>query len=135
MKKVLTIPLMILLALSLSQCSKQEGADTPIIPEMKEFMAAFGSKANVEKVVKKYEEEGVVPIQLTRCLLEKPEIAKKVTRDGIHYYTVEAKVTDCDCMAKVEGSVRVFTLGWKDGKIVSFTWEGIKDGNEAKHFG
>lgn len=133
MKKLATAAITVLLALGLTTCGSN-GGDS-ISPEMQEFLDAFGSKEKLARVVDKYGKEGVVPIQISKCLLEHPEIKESMKKDGIQYYRVAARVTNCDCEAKAVGTVRIFTLGWKDGKIVSFEWQGTESEDEYKHFG
>lgn len=128
MKRWMLTAVTVVVALSLFNCSGHKG-DVDVIPEMKEFMDAIGSKPKLEAVIDTYGTEGVVPAAMEACDLEKPVITKAVTENGILYYTAEATVADCDRSENAVGTVRVFTMGWKDGKIVSFEWQGPKSGN------
>lgn len=111
------------LLLFLSACG------TSVLPEMKEFMGAFGSKEKVEAVVDKYAATPeIVPEALQTCNLGKPKITKTEKKDGMVLYTAEAEVQECDKSETAVGTVRVFDIAWKDGKIVSFQWQGPKSG-------
>lgn len=111
------------LLLFLSACG------TSVLPEMKEFMGAFGSKEKVAAVVEKYAASPeIVPEALQTCDLGKPKITKTEKKDGMVLYTAEAKVVSCDKSETAVGTIRVFDMGWKDGKIVFFEWKGPKSG-------
>lgn len=100
-----------------------------VTPEMKEFMAAFGSKEKVQEVVKKYASSAeIVPEALQTCNLGKPNITKTEKRDGRIIYTAEAKVETCEKSETAVGTIRIFDIGWENGKIVSFEWHGPKGG-------
>ncbi len=119
--------LKILLAFSLFYCFIGCKA-VSVSPEMKEFTAAIGDKAKLETAISKYAEEGVFPKEIKLCDLEKPVITKQETKDGETVYTVEARVAKCERSESAEGTIRIFMLGWKDKKIVSFKWGGPKSG-------
>ena len=111
------------LLLFLSACG------TSVLPEMKEFMGAFGAKEKVAAVVEKYAAAPeIVPEAIQTCNLGKPKITKTEKKDGMVLYTVEAEVQECDESETAVGTVRVFDIAWKDGKIVSFQWQGPKSG-------
>lgn len=111
------------LVLFLSACG------TSVLPEMKEFMGAFGSKEKVTAVVEKYAATPeIVPEALQTCDLGEPKITGTEKKDGVVVYTAEAKVESCDKSENAVGTVRVFDISWKDGKIVSFEWKGPKSG-------
>ncbi len=100
-----------------------------LIPEMKEVVDSFTDKTKLAEVLKKYDEPGVVPQELTVCDMAKPVVAKAEEKDGITYYTVESRVEKCDQHSETAvGTVRIFAMGWKGGKIVKFAWGGPKGG-------
>lgn len=102
---------------------------TGVIPEMKEFIAAFGSKEKVQEVVKKYSASAeIVPEALQTCNLGKPNITKTEKKDGRVIYTAEARVESCEKSDTAVGTIRIFEIGWENGKIVSFEWHGPKGG-------
>jgi len=106
------------------------GCGTPgTIPEMKEFMAAFGSKDKIQEVVKKYSGSAeIVPEALQTCNLGKPNITKSEKKNGRILYTVESRVEKCEKSDTAVGTIRIFEIGWENGKIVSFEWHGPKGG-------
>lgn len=111
------------LLLFLSACG------TSVLPEMQDFMSAFGSKEKVAAAVEKYAgSPEIVPDALKTCELGKPKITSTVEKDGMTLYTAEAKVESCDMSENAVGTIRVFDIAWKDGKIVSFEWKGPKSG-------
>jgi hypothetical protein len=58
--------------------------------------------------------------------LEWPTISRK---QFFEYYTVESRVEKCEeHSAAAVGTVRIFAMGWKGGKIVKFAWGGPKGG-------
>ena len=100
-----------------------------VIPEMKEFMGAFGSEEKMDAVVKKYSAKPeIVPEALQTCNLAKPNITKTEKKDGMTLYTAEAVVEKCEKSETAVGTIRVFKIGWEKGKIVSFEWLGPKSG-------
>lgn len=100
-----------------------------VTPEMKEFMAAFGSKEKVQEVVKKYASTPeIVPEAIQTCNLGKPNITKTEKKEGRVLYTAEAKVESCENSVTAVGTIRIFEIGWQNGKIVSFEWHGPKGG-------
>lgn len=102
---------------------------TSVLPEMKEFTDAFGSKEKVAAVVDKYAATPeIVPEALQTCELGTPKITSTEQKDGMVLYTAEATVESCDASETAIGTVRVFDIAWKDGKIVSFEWKGPKSG-------
>ncbi len=124
MKKGFTLAMMVLLSATLMQCGRGE-----VIPEMKEFVNSFGSQEKLTAVIEKYGTPKVVPEAMQACDLEKPIITKTEKKDGTFFYTAEATVAKCERSENAVGTTRVFTMGWKDGKIVSFEWKGPKSGN------
>ncbi len=105
-------------------CSSGPG----IIPEMKEVVDNFTDRAKRETVLNKYGSAGVVPPELTLCEMAKPVISKTEVKEGITYYTLESRVEKCERSPAAVGTVRIFAMGWKDGKIAKFVWGGPKGG-------
>ena len=99
-----------------------------VIPEMKKFTQAFENQEKLTMAVEKYSEPGVTPDALTLCNLAEPLITKIEKKESIIYYTCEAKVEKCSQSPKAVGTVRIFTMGWENGKIISFEWGGPKSG-------
>ena len=99
-----------------------------IIPEMKEFIKAFGDQEKLTIAIEKYSEPGVTPDALTMCNLAKPLVTKAEKNANILYYTCEAKVENCPQSPNAAGTIRIFTVGWENKKIVSFQWGGPKSG-------
>ena len=109
--------------LFLTDCS------TSATPEMKEFMAAFGSSEKMTACLDKYAaNKEVVPKALATCNLGKPNITETQKKDGMIVYTVESVVEKCERSETAVGTVRVFDISWKNGKIVKFAWKGPKSG-------
>lgn len=99
-----------------------------VIPEMKEVIDNFTDRAKLTAVIQKYGEPGVVPPELTVCDMAKPVVAKSEVKDGVTYYTLESRVDKCQDSPAAVGTVRIFAMGWKGGKIVKFVWGGPKGG-------
>ncbi len=99
-----------------------------LIPEMKAVIDSFADRTKRAAVFQQYGEAGVVPPELSICDMAKPVVAKTEERDGIAYYTLESRVDKCENSPAAAGTVRIFTMGWKNGKIVKFAWEGPKGG-------
>jgi hypothetical protein len=100
-----------------------------LIPEMKEVVDNFTDRAKLAAVLQKYGEPGVVPPELTFCDMAKPVVSKTEEKDGVTYYTLESRVEKCDQHSETAvGTVRIFAMGWKGGKIVKFAWGGPKSG-------
>lgn len=99
-----------------------------VAPEMKEVIDNFTDRAKLAEVVKKYGEPGVVPSELTVCDMAKPVVSKSEEKDGITFYTLESRVDKCQESPAAVGTVRIFAMGWKGGKIVKFAWGGPKGG-------
>jgi hypothetical protein len=99
-----------------------------VIPEMKEVIDNFTDRAKLAEVLKKYGEPGVVPPELTVCDMAKPVVSKSEEKDGITFYTLESRVEKCSESPAAVGTVRIFAMGWKGGKIVKFAWGGPKSG-------
>ncbi|MEN6321129.1 MAG: hypothetical protein ABFD82_20610 [Syntrophaceae bacterium] len=99
-----------------------------VSPEMKEVINHFSNRAQLEAILQKYGEPGVVPKELTVCDMAKPVISKSEEKEGITYYTLESRVEKCEQSPAAVGTVRIFQMGWKNGKIVKFTWGGPKGG-------
>jgi len=100
-----------------------------LIPEMKEVVDNFADRAKLAAVLQKYGEPGVVPPELTICEMAKPVVSKTEEKDGVTYYTLESRVEKCDQHSETAvGTVRIFAMGWKGGKIVKFAWGGPKGG-------
>lgn len=98
------------------------------IPQMQEVMDAFADRAKRAAVLEKYTEPGVVPAELSKCEMAKPVLKKTEEKDGLTVYTVESRVEHCQDSPAAKGTVRIFSLGWKDGRIKSFAWGGPKSG-------
>lgn len=106
------------------------GCGGPDVPEMKEFMNALGSPDQVAAIVEKYAANPeIVPEALSTCNLGRPNITNTETHGDEVVFTVEAVVEKCDQSETAVGTIRVFNMGWKSGKIVSFEWQGPKSGN------
>ena len=99
-----------------------------VIPEMKEVIDNFTVRAKLAEVLKKYGEPGVVPPELTVCDMAKPVVSKSEEKDEITFYTLESRVEKCPESPAAVGTVRIFAMGWKAGKIVKFAWGGPKGG-------
>jgi hypothetical protein len=99
-----------------------------VIPEMKDVINNFTDRAKRETVLAKYGSPGVVPQELTICDMSKPVITKTEEKEGITYYTLESQVEKCEHSPAAVGTVRIFAIGWKSGKIVKFIWGGPKSG-------
>ena len=99
-----------------------------ILPGMQELIDNFMDKAHREATLDKYGAHGAVPEELSACDMTKPIISKSEEKEGVSYYTLESRVEKCEHSPTAVGTTRIFTLGWKDGKIVKFEWEGPKSG-------
>ncbi len=119
LKKVLV--LIPLLAFMVS-CGKS------VTPEMKAFINAFEDSAKLTAFVQKHAEPEVMPKEIKLCDLEKPVVTDTKEKDGRVYYTLEAKVKKCERSETAVGTTRIFSIGWKDGRIVDFKWKGPKSG-------
>jgi hypothetical protein len=104
-------------------CSSSE-----VIPEMKDVIDNFTDRAKREAVLTKYGSPGVVPQELTICEMSKPVISKTEVKDGVTFYTLESRVEKCEHSPAAVGTVRIFAVGWKGGKIAKFVWGGPKGG-------
>ncbi len=121
MKKIILISTVILY---FTACGSQG-----VIPEMKEFIGAFGSKDKMTEVIKKYSsKEEIVPEAIQTCNLGKPNITKTEKKGDVIVYTAEAVVEKCENSETAVGTIRIFDIGWENGKIVSFEWHGPKSG-------
>ncbi len=99
-----------------------------VIPEMKEVIDNFTDRTKLAEVLKKYGEPGVVPQELTVCDMAKPVVSKSEEKEGVTFYTLESRVDKCQESPAAVGTVRIFAMGWKGGKIVKFVWGGPKGG-------
>ncbi|HOI95362.1 MAG TPA: hypothetical protein PK250_11715 [Syntrophobacter fumaroxidans] len=99
-----------------------------LVPEMKELLDAFSNRVQRAAILEKYGEQGVVPRELTMCDMARPVVTASEQRDGIAYYTLESRVEKCEHSEAAAGTVRIFVLGWKNGRIVGFAWGGPKGG-------
>lgn len=105
------------------------GCGTSDVPEMKDFMGAISSKDKLAAAIDKYAAtKGTVPEVLTHCELGQEKIINTEERNNTVFYTVEATVEKCAKSENAVGTIRVFEIGWKDGKIVNFKWHGPKSG-------
>ncbi len=99
-----------------------------VIPEMKEVIDSFTDRPKLADMLKKYGQPGVVPPELTVCDMAKPVVSKSEEKDGITFYTLESRVEKCQESPAAVGTIRIFAMGWKGGKIVKFAWGGPKGG-------
>jgi len=99
-----------------------------VSPEMKEVIDQFSNRTQRDMVLQKYAVPGVVPKELTLCDMTKPIVTKSEEKEGITYYTLESTVEKCEHSPAATGTVRIFQMGWKGGKIVKFSWGGPKGG-------
>lgn len=100
-----------------------------VIPEMKDVIDNFTDRAMRETVLNKHGAQGVVPRELTICDMSKPVLSKTEEKEGVTYYTLESRVEKCDQHSEAAvGTVRIFAIGWKGGKIAKFIWGGPKGG-------
>jgi hypothetical protein len=99
-----------------------------VSPEMKEVIDNFTDRAKREAVLNKYGSPGVIPQELTLCDMAKPVISKTEEKEGVIYYTLESRVEKCEHSPAAVGTVRIFAVGWKNGKIAKFVWGGPKGG-------
>jgi hypothetical protein len=100
-----------------------------VSPEMKDVIDNFTDRAKRETVLNKYGAQGVVPQELTICDMSKPVLSKAEEKEGVTYYTLESRVEKCDQHSEAAvGTVRIFAMGWKNGKIAKFVWGGPKGG-------
>jgi hypothetical protein len=99
-----------------------------VIPEMKEVIDNFQDRTKLAAMLQKYGEPGVVPRELTLCDMAKPVVSKAEEKEGVTYYTLESRVDKCQDSPAATGTVRIFAMGWKNGKIVKFAWGGPKGG-------
>jgi hypothetical protein len=99
-----------------------------VVPEMTDLIDNFVDKAHREAVLDKYGAHGAVPEELSACDMSKPIITKSEVKDGVSLYTLESRVEKCEHSPTAVGTTRIFTIGWKDGKIASFEWGGPKSG-------
>ncbi len=97
-------------------------------PEMNEVLNNFTNRVQRETVLNKYAAPGVVPQELNLCEMAKPVVTKMEEKNGITYYTLESRVEKCESSPAAVGTVRIFVIGWKNGKIANFVWGGPKGG-------
>jgi hypothetical protein len=116
----------ILLAMLLPALTGFFGAK--VIPEMKEVIDSFTNRSRLADALNKYGEPGVVPPELTVCDMAKPVVSKSEEKDGITFYTLESRVEKCQESPAAVGTIRIFAMGWKGGRIVKFAWGGPKGG-------
>lgn len=64
----------------------------------------------------------------TGTTVASPVITKTEVKESITYYTLESRVEKCEHSPAAAGTVRIFAVGWKGGKIVKFVWGGPKSG-------
>jgi hypothetical protein len=99
-----------------------------VTPEMTEVIDSFTDRAKCSVVLHKYDAQSLVPQELTICDMAKPVVTKIEEKDGITFYTMEARVEKCESSPAAVGTVRIFVMGWKNGKIAKFVWGGPKGG-------
>ncbi len=104
-------------------------SSTPkVIPEMTDVIDNFMDRAHREAALNKYGGQATVPEELTECDMSKPVINKTEVKEGITIYTMESRVEKCEHSPAAVGTVRIFSIGWKDGRIAKFAWGGPKGG-------
>jgi len=99
-----------------------------VSPEMKAVIEAFDNRNRRAEALAQYGAPGVVPVDLTLCEMSKPVVVKAEEIEGIVVFTLESRVEKCEHSEAAAGTVRVFDMGWQDGKIVRFAWKGPKSG-------
>jgi hypothetical protein len=99
-----------------------------VIPEMKDVIDNFTDRTKRATTLNKYGAADVVPQELTLCDMTKPVVSKTEEKEGVTYYTLESRVEKCEHSPAAVGTVRIFAIGWKNGKIVKFIWGGPKGG-------
>jgi hypothetical protein len=104
------------------------GKPKVVVPGMQDLIDNFKDKEHREAALDKYGAHGAVPKELSACEMSRPVITKSEEKDGVALYTLESRVEKCEHSPTAVGTTRVFTIGWKDGKIVSFEWGGPKSG-------
>jgi hypothetical protein len=120
MWRKLTITLVILI---LAACSGND-----VTSKMNEVVGAFGNHEKLKSAIEKYAEPGVIPEALKLCDLGKPTITKTEQMGKQVVYTLEARVEKCEQSETAVGTIRIFKMGWENGKIVTFEWGGPKGG-------
>jgi len=120
--------LAVLAALVLAGVCGCSGKPGPIVPGLQDLIDNFTDKAHREATLDKYGAHGAVPDELSACDMSRPVITRNEEKDGIAYYTLESRVEKCEHSPTAVGTTRIFTIGWKDGKIAKFEWEGPKGG-------
>ena len=120
MKKLLLVMTFIIF---LASCGSSD------VPEMNEFMNALSSQEKTQTVAAKYSAtQGIVPEALSSCHLGSSKITNTEKKNGTVVFTVEVVVDRCEKSETAVGTVRIFDIAWKDGKIISFNWKGPKSG-------
>jgi len=100
-----------------------------VLPEMNEFINAFGDKKKIENVVEKFGGKDIIKIShLTLCDLEKPIIKDRKKVGNTIIYSAESRVKSCPSSETAAGTIRMFKIGWENGRIKTFKWEGPKSG-------
>ena len=92
---------------------------TSVLPEMQDFMGAFGSKEAVAAAVEKYAgSPKIVPDALKICELGKPIITSTEEKDRkIYCYSAEAKVESCETSETAIGTIRLLILPGKMARL------------------
>jgi hypothetical protein len=114
-----------LLLVGIAGCS---GGSPKVVPEMADLIDNFTDKAHREAALDKYGAHGAVPEELSACDMSKPIVTKSEMKEGVAFYTLESRVEKCEHSPTAVGTTRIFTIGWKDGKIAKFEWGGPKGG-------
>lgn len=120
--------LAVLAALLLAGFIGCSGGSVKVVPEMQELIDNFANTASRDALLVKFGARDLVPENLRKCDFTKPILQKSEVKEGVTMYTMESRVEKCDPSPTAVGTVRIFTLGWKDGKIVSFECHGPKSG-------
>jgi len=103
-------------------------AKSDVVPQMQEVLQAFGKADQLAVLINKYGNPGIVPPELYACTMTKPNITKIEKSGDRLVYTMESRVDKCEASPTAVGTVRIFSMGWENGRIVSFAWGGPKGG-------
>ena len=109
MKAFIVLALCFALAV-LSGCGGGEKAGLSVSPEMKEFIAGFGSHQQVAAQLEKFGREGLDTKDMGIYDLREPEVVKT---------KVEGTATCYVISTKAGVTIRFWTVCWEGGKIVS----------------
>lgn len=114
MKKILAIVSLFVVSISFAQTAAQPST------QMNDFITFLnGSETGAEEALAKYAIEDLETEGMDYYSLDRPKITKQELVNGIDTYTLQVK----SGMTR-----RIYVLGWKNGKIVSVTDNGIVPG-------